>query len=245
MKAVIIDDEAHSSSTLRFELERLQDAPEVVAEFNDPEEALRLVPKLAPDLIFLDIEMPHLNGFELLRKLPEGPWGVVFTTAYDQFALKAFECSAIDYLLKPVSSDDLTRAIQRFRDRADKGVSAQQLELLFGRLDGKAIQKIALPSAEGLDFVVPTEIVRCESQSNYTNVYFTTRRKVLVSRTLKEIEEMLQGHGFYRVHHSHLVNLNSISRYVKGSGGYLVMEDKAEVPVSRSRKDGLLALFMR
>lgn len=245
MKAVVIDDEAHCLATLRFELERMADGPEVIGEFSDPEQALLIVPKLAPDLIFLDIEMPRMNGFELLRSLPEGDWGVVFTTAYDEFAVKAFACSAIDYLLKPIGGDDLHRAVARFRERKQKAVTSNQLEVLFGRIDGKAINKVALPSAEGLEFVIPTDIIRCESQSNYTLVFFTTRKKIVVSRTLKEIEEMLHGHGFFRVHHSHLVNLNGIARYVKGSGGHLVMDDGVEIPVSRSRKEGLLALFSR
>ena len=245
MRALIVDDEKHCSATLRYELEKLDSEIEVVGEFNDPIEALMHFEKLAVDLIFLDIEMPRLNGFELLKQLPVGNWGVVFTTAYDEFALKAFQYSAIDYLLKPVSAADLERALERYHQRKGKDDKGAQLELLFSRLEGKGINRIALPSAEGLDFVVPTEIVRCESQSNYTMVHFASKRKVLVSRTLKEIEEMLNGHGFFRVHHSHLINLNNMVRYVKGSGGYLVMDDGVEVPVSRSRKEGLLALFSR
>lgn len=245
MRIVIIDDEKHCSATLRFELERLSADVQVVGEFNDALEALKALPKLNADLIFLDIEMPRMNGFELLQALPEVNFGVVFTTAYDEFALKAFQFSAIDYLLKPICGEHLQHAIDRYNELGRKGVSDEQLELLFGRLDGKAINKIALPSGEGLDFVLPSEILRCESQSNYTTVYFINKRKALVSRTLKEIEEVLSGHGFFRVHHSHLVNLNCISRYVKGSGGYLVMDDQTEVPVSRSRKDDLLGLFAR
>lgn len=245
MKVVIVDDEKHCSATLRFELERMNGDIEIVGEFNDSQGALSSIPALAPDLIFLDIEMPHLNGFEMLKALPSNDYAVVFTTAYDEFALRAFQYSAIDYLLKPISAEELDRALHRYHLRSTKGVSPKQLEILFGKLEGKGINKIALPSGEGLDFVLPTEITRCESQSNYTMVHFSNRRKVLVSRTLKEIEETLMGHGFFRVHHSHLINLNCISRYVKGSGGYLVMDDGIEVPVSRSRKEGLLTLFHR
>lgn len=245
MKAIIIDDEVHCSATLRYELEKMRDKVEIIGEYNDPKKALLEFDTSAVELIFLDIEMPRMNGFELLKQLPPGNWSVVFTTAYDEFALKAFQYSAIDYLLKPVSGEELERAIERFNQRQGKGIRNEQLELLFSRIEGKNINRIALPSAEGLDFVVPTEIVRCESQSNYTMVYFANKRKVLVSRTLKEIEEMLSGHGFFRVHHSHLINLNNMVRYVKGSGGYLVMDDGVEVPVSRSRKESLLALFTR
>lgn len=244
-RVIIVDDELHCSATLRYELEKMRERVEVVGEFNDPLLALNQFESLQVDLIFLDIEMPRLNGFDLLKQLPAGNWEVVFTTAYDEFALKAFQCSAIDYLLKPVSSGDLERALERYAQRKGLNAKSEQLELLFSRLEGKGINRIALPSAEGLDFVVPTEIVRCESHSNYTMVHFASKRKVLVSRTLKEIEEMLSGHGFFRVHHSHLINLNNMVRYVKGSGGYLVMDDGIEVPVSRSRKEGLLALFSR
>jgi two-component system LytT family response regulator len=245
MKAIIIDDEAHCSATLRYELEKMGDKVDIIGEYNDPKKALSEFNSDLVELIFLDIEMPRMNGFELLKQLPAGNWSVVFTTAYDEFALKAFQYSAIDYLLKPVSGEELERAIERFHQRQVKGVRNEQLELLFSRIEGKSINRIALPSAEGLDFVVPTDIVRCESQSNYTMVHFANKRKVLVSRTLKEIEEMLVGHGFFRVHHSHLINLNNMVRYVKGSGGYLVMDDGIEVPVSRSRKESLLALFTR
>lgn len=245
MRVAIVDDEKHCSATLRFEIERNLPEMEVVAEFNDPMVALKEIPKLNLQLLFLDIEMPRLNGFELLQALPETPFGLVFTTAYDEFALKAFQFSAIDYLLKPISGEDLLRALKRFKEQGLHKITDAQLEMLFHRLDGKQLSKIALPSSEGLDFVEPSEIIRCESQSNYTMVYFKNKRKCLVSRTLKEIEELLMGHGFFRVHHSHLVNLNGVQRYVKGSGGYLVMDDEVEVPVSRSRKEGLLSIFLK
>jgi len=170
-------------------------------------------------------------------------FGVIFTTAYDEFALRAFKHSAVDYLLKPVSSDDLKQAVEKYKEAGMGSVSEMQLQILFNRLEGKVFSKIALPSSEGLDFVGPESIMHCESQSNYTKVFFKERKRILVSRTLKEIEEMLDGNGFFRVHHSHIVNLNYISKYVKGSGGYLVMDDGTQIPVSRSRKDSLMVLF--
>lgn len=245
MKVAILDDEKHCSATLRFEIERHLPDAQVLAEFNDPVMALKELPGLDIQVLFLDIEMPRMNGFELLQALPSVPFGVVFTTAYDEFALKAFQFSAIDYLLKPISGEDLKRAMHRFNEAGAHGVSEEQLEVLYNQLEGKQLNKIALPSSEGLDFVRPSEILRCESQSNYTTVFFTNGKKVLVSRTLKEIEELLLGHGFFRVHHSHLVNLNEVTRYVKGSGGYLVMADEREVPVSRSRKEGLMSIFLK
>lgn len=242
MRTVIIDDEKHCSATLRYEIERHLPELQVVGVFNDPVAGRDALAELNPDLLFLDIEMPKLNGFELLKSLQGPRFGIVFTTAYDEFALRAFQYSAIDYLLKPISSEDVQRAVEKYKQQQG-GISKAQLDILFDRLDGKGFDKIALPSAEGLDFVTPDEIMHCESQSNYTMVYFKKRKKILVSRTLKEIEELLDGQGFFRVHHSHIINLNCIAKYVKGSGGYLVLEDGKQVPVSRSRKDSLMQLF--
>ncbi len=243
MKAVIVDDEKHCSATLKYEIERNIPELEVVEIFQNPEEALQAIPTMEIDLLFLDIEMPHLNGFELLQKLGKVNFGVIFTTAYDEFALRAFRHSAVDYLLKPVSSDDVKQAVDKYKAAGQGSVSEMQLQILFNRLEGKGFTKIALPSSEGLDFVNPESIMHCESQSNYTKVFFKDRKRILVSRTLKEIEEMLDGNGFFRVHHSHIVNLNYISKYVKGSGGYLVMDDETQIPVSRSRKESLMLLF--
>ncbi len=243
MKAVIVDDEKHCSATLKYEIERNIPELEVAAVFQNPLEALEAIPTMELDLLFLDIEMPHLNGFELLQKLGKIEFGVIFTTAYDEFALRAFKHSAVDYLLKPVSSDDLKQAVEKYKEAGMGSVSEMQLQILFNRLEGKVFSKIALPSSEGLDFVGPESIMHCESQSNYTKVFFKERKRILVSRTLKEIEEMLDGNGFFRVHHSHIVNLNYISKYVKGSGGYLVMDDGTQIPVSRSRKESLMVLF--
>jgi two-component system LytT family response regulator len=241
MKAIIIDDERHCAATLKYEIERHVPEVEIIGVFDQPEEGLKAIESQKPDLVFLDIEMPRMNGFELLQALPKIDFSLIFTTAYDEFALKAFQFSAIDYLLKPVSGDDIQKAVLKVKSQ--HGVSKAQLDILFGRLDGKGFSKIALPSSEGLEFVKAESILHCESESNYTRVYFADKRRMLVSRTLKDIEEMLEGQGFFRVHHSHVINLNNIAKYVKGSGGYVVMDDGTQIPVSRSRKDSLMQLF--
>lgn len=241
----IIDDEQHCVATLNYEIERQCPQLKVVGTFTDPTKALELLKTDAPDLVFLDIEMPKLNGFELLKQLGDPSFAVIFTTAYDKFAVEAFKFSALDYLLKPVSSDELKQAVAKFEAGKDQNQLPDQLEILFRRMDGKGFNKIALPSSSGLEFVPPEEITHCDSQSNYTMVHFTKRKRILISRTLKEVEEMLEGQGFFRAHHSHLVNLNHVRQYVKGSGGYLVMQDDTHIPVSRSRKEELLGLFAR
>lgn len=185
-----------------------------------------------------------MNGFELLQQFSEIPFEVIFTTGYDAYAIKAIRFSALDYLLKPIEKDELVKAVAKVQARPVHPVN-QQLDILLERLAGKPIglQKIALPSLEGFELVMVDNILRCESDSNYTYVYLKNGRKVLVSRTLKDIEELLEGHSFMRVHHSHIVNLNEIERYVRGEGGYLIMSDSSSVNVSRSRKDALLKVF--
>lgn len=242
IKAIIIDDEQHCRATLEYELQRHCPQVEIQASLSNATAALEALGKLNPDLVFLDIEMPHMNGFEFLKQA-KGSFGVIFTTAYDQFALRAFQNSAIDYLLKPISADDLLKALDKYEQQNRSSISADQLDILFGKLEGKSFNKIALPTQEGLEFVHPQDICHCESSSNYTYIFFRNRPKMVISKTLKEIEEMLEGKGFFRVHHSHLINLNDVHKYVKGNGGYVVMDNNTQVPVSRSRKDALMDLF--
>jgi len=243
IRAVIVDDEKHASETLVWELERACPQVEIVAIFNAPLDALAQLPELNPDLLFLDVEMPKLNGFELLQKLGDIEFGVIFTTAYDQFALKAIKYSAVDYILKPVDQEELKKAVGKFEEGSRKSISTRQMDILFRNLEKKGFDKIALPTSDGLEFVEPEEIMHCESDSNYTYVYFKNGSKSLISKTLKEIEELLDGHGFIRVHHSHIVNLKHIRKYVRGSGGYLELVDGNSVSVSRSRKEDLMKLF--
>lgn len=243
IKAIIIDDEKHCSATLEYELGKHCPDVQIIGTFNDPLKGKEAIVSEKPDLLFLDIEMPKLNGFELLHSLEERNFGLVFTTAYDDFAIKAFQFSALDYLLKPISGGDLTKAIDRFKQHEKNGINQTQLEILFSKLENGGFNKIALPSSGGLEFALPEEIMHCESDSNYTMVHFVERKKLLLSKTLKEVDEMLKGHGFFRIHHSHLVNLNHIKQYVKGSGGYVILESGVQVPVSRSKKDELMALF--
>lgn len=245
LRAIIVDDEKHASETLKWELERGCPEVEVVAVFNQSVKAAEEIPSISFELLFLDVEMPKMNGFDLLRSIENRAFGVIFTTAYDQFALKAIKHSAVDYILKPVDKDELRAAVDKYLDGQKRELSTQQLELLFEKVNGKNkdFGKIALPSSSGLVFVEPADVVHCESESNYTTVIFKDGRKHVISKTLKEIESILDGHGFMRVHHSHIVNLRHVTEYVKSDGGYLVLEDGSHISVSRSRKDDLMSLF--
>ncbi|RRB04125.1 LytR/AlgR family response regulator transcription factor [Larkinella rosea] len=243
IKAVIIDDEAHCRETLSMQLAKYCPEIQVVAQFRSATEGLRFLVEQAPDVLFLDVEMPVMNGFELLEQLTAIPFDVIFTTGYDSYAIKAIRFSALDYLLKPIDKDDLRKAVAKIK-RPSEQQMAQQIELLLQKLDTKKVlQKIALPTNQGFEMVPIEAIIRCEADNNYTHVLLKAGKPLLVSRTLKEIEELLDGSSFLRVHQSHLINLNEILRYIRGEGGYVVMSDNSSVPVSRSRKEVLLNVF--
>lgn len=240
--AVLVDDETHCLETLQWQLNNYCPQVQVIASFTSSREALTQIPELKPNLLFMDIEMPYLNAFDLLNLLPKTPFHLIFTTAYSEYALKAFHFSALDYLLKPINKDELVNAVRKAWERNDNRPIYQQMEILIQQLNNKQSldQKISLPTQEGLEFVSIKDIIHCQSDSNYTHIYLNSGKKMMVSRTLKLLEETLEGHSFLRVHYSHLVNLQHIKKYIRGDGGTLVMVDGAEVSVARSRRDALL-----
>lgn len=241
MKVVIIDDEKHASETLVWLLKNAVVKCQVIGVFNDAREALAALPGLNPELIFLDIEMPSLNGFQLLDQLDMHDLQVIFTTAYDQFAVKAFRVSAIDFLLKPIDSAELDSALQK-ASRVTSRIDMDQLKSIFDEFNGTkhSVGKLALPSIHGIDFVHPDLIIYCQSESNYTRIYMTGNQKLLVSKTLKEIEQMLPESNFFRIHNSYVANLERVSKLLRSGGGSLIMENGAELNVSRQRKADLL-----
>ncbi|HEY1872356.1 MAG TPA: LytTR family DNA-binding domain-containing protein [Chitinophagaceae bacterium] len=241
VKAIIVDDEHYCLKSLSTLLERNCPEVEILAVCGSGADALKEISIQKPQLVFLDIEMPHMNGFELLEKLPLINFELIFTTSYDQYAIKAIRFSALDYLLKPIDRLDLLKAIQKVVQR-QQPLLPQQLEILLQKLHQPVtpIQKIALPTMEGLQMIQVESIIYCSSDSNYTNLHLKNKQKLIASRTLKEVEEMLEPYNFIRVHHSFLVNVNEIVKYVKGEGGYLVMSNGASIDVSRSRKALLL-----
>lgn len=245
IKAVIIDDEMDSIETLQWKLQNYCAEVEVVAAFDDPQKGLDYLRQSPPDLLFLDIQMPMLNGFDVLEELgSEAPFDVIFTTAYDQFGIQAVKASALDYLLKPVQNKDLKEAVDKFIRK--EGASSQRPEQFRGLLQNVDAaqqglpEKIALATKESIEFVEPAEIVVCTSDSNYTMVYLADGRKKLISRTLKDFEELLTPHHFYRPHNSHLINLARVKEYIRADGGYLVMSNQMKIPVSKNRKEELM-----
>jgi two-component system LytT family response regulator len=241
IKAIIIDDETHCRKTLDILLKEYCPEVQVLAQCDNGENGAEAIKRLEPDLVFLDIEMPHVNGFEMLEQFSEIHFAVIFITGYDQYAIKAFRFSSLDYLLKPINGDELKRAVQKVSQPVYYPLP-QQLEILLQKLRQQPplIHKIALPTMEGLQLVSVDSIISCISDSNYTILLLKDKQKITISRTLKETEELLEEHSFLRVHNSNIVNLNEISKYIKGEGGYLIMSDGSAVDVSRSRKESLL-----
>lgn len=248
-KIMIIDDETHCLNVLNKLIKKVHPDYEITGSFNNPAEGLECIRNHPPDLLFLDIEMPVLNGFALLDKILPIDFDIIFTTAYDQYAIRAFQYSAINYLLKPITEKNIVQALSNWEKRRKK-TSMEQWQMLQNNLSEteKDKSKIALPTGVGYHIVEIKDIVRCESDNTYTNFFFEDDNKLLICRTLKEIEEMLGEYGFLRVHQSHLINPNFVKGILKQDGGSVVMKDDKEIPVSRQKRremNGILESMLR
>jgi two-component system, LytTR family, response regulator len=241
LRAVLIDDVAAARQTLREDLATYCPAVTVVGEAEGVVSGAKLLRQLQPDLVFLDIQMQDGSGFDLLEVLGETPFRVIFTTAHDGFAMKAFRFSAIDYLLKPVDPDQLIEAVGKVRDLAP--TQPENVQALLGNVQERQHSRLALHTMDKIHVVHIRDILRCESSANYTIFHFTDQRQLLVTKTLKEFDQMLSAHGFLRVHQSHLVNLEYVREFVKSDGGYLRMTDAAEVPVSSRKRSQVMQML--
>lgn len=245
IKAILIDDEVHCLDTLSILLDMYCPQVKIMERCTSAKQGLTAIEKHSPVLVFLDIEMPVMNGFEMLEMFTEIPFAVIFTTSYDQYAIKAIRFSALDYLLKPVEPKELVRAVMKVQEQRHLPV-AEQFQMLLKQLQGKGAQfnKIAVPTSEGFELVPVDQLIHLEASDNYTHLFLKNKIKIIACRTLKEMEEQLHEFPiFIRVHHSSMVNLNEVKKYVRGEGGYLVMSDDTPVNVSRSRKDSLMKWF--
>ena len=242
IKALIVDDEPKSRASLKNILERHVPEVYLLGEAANADRAEELILELQPDLIFLDVEMPVHSGFDLLARFSEPEFGVVFCTAHDHYAIPAIRCAAIDYLLKPIQVHELQDAIRKFDQlNPPQGFRKEQLETLIHRLHRPERQrKIAVPDLKGISFIEVDRIIFLKADNNYSEIHLTQGLNQLSSRTLKEYEEMLIEDGFFRVSKSSLVNLKYVKRYLKGSGGSVLMQGGAQLEVSRRRKDELL-----
>jgi len=245
IKAIIIDDELHAIEGLKYEIEQTTPEVNVIGYTTNPVEGIGMIHELNPDLLFLDIEMPSMNGFEVLKNLKDKiDFDVIFVTAYDQYAIKAFKFSAIDYLLKPVNGNDLKHAISLLTERK-YSFNNDHFTTLMANLSKKndKLERVVLPTAQGLEFIEVKNIIRCESDSNYCKVYQVDGQPLFLAKTLKEIESLLYDYGFYRVHNSHLISMSHIVRYLHLDGGMIELVDGYKVPVSRNRKNEFLKRF--
>jgi len=245
IKAIIIDDERHCLKTLSILLNEYCSNVQVIEQCDNSQKGLEAIRKLKPDLVFLDIEMPVMNAFEMLEQFNEISFAIIFTTSYDQYAIKAIRFSALDYLLKPIEPHELIRAVTRVQENRHLP-DAEQFQMLLKQIHGNTtgFNKVAVPTAEGFELISSDQVLYCEANDNYTHFYLKNKTKIIACRTLKEIEEQLQDFNFFvRVHNSFMVNLNEVTKYVRGEGGYLVMSNTATINVSRSRKDSLLKFF--
>jgi two-component system LytT family response regulator len=241
-RTVIVDDEKTNILALKNLLDKYFPEISIIGIANNVSEGVDIINETKPDLLFLDISMPDGDGFDLLAKVSFRSFEVIFTTAHDQYALKAFDYSAIHYLLKPIEFSELSTAINRYNQVKSKGTLSARLSVLKDNLNNR-VQKIIVPSVEGLNIILVDDIIRLEANDVYTIFYLTNKRTLVASKPLNSFEKILADKSFSRIHAKHLVNLNFIQRYVKGKGGSIVLEDGEEIDVSvRKKNDFLLQL---
>ncbi|MEL6918325.1 MAG: LytTR family DNA-binding domain-containing protein [Bacteroidota bacterium] len=243
LEAVLVDDEIKALQSLSWELTNFSDEINVVASFTDPFEALGHLEKNTPDCLFLDIEMPTMDGFQFIQKLNNKNFPVVITTAYNQYAIKALKNEAIDYLLKPIDSDDLRDTILKIRKFNSKSFSAEKLEkILLNFNSNSAHKKITINTDGKLLFFESDDILYAESDGNYSTIYLANGQKIVLTKKLKEVNELLPQDIFFRIHNSYIINLNKIKEFLK-TDGYVILQSNHKIPVSRQKKSDFLDLL--
>ncbi len=245
LKALIIDDEEASRTVLRNYLKNYCPHVELLGEVENIQDGFQLIKKTTPDLVFLDIEMPFGNAFDLLEKFEAIPFEIIFITAFSQYAIQAIQLSACSYLLKPVCIDDLVEAVAKVEQNLIQKKSIKSANILLENLsiENKQLKKIVLPTFEGFDVVMLKEIIRCEANDNLTDVYLTDGKKKTVCKTLKYFENLLSDFDFYRTHKSHLININFVMSYHKGKGGEIILSNGFTIPLSVTKKEGFVLKF--
>ena len=245
IRAILIDDELNSLQNLRQKLDEFCPDLEVVAMAQKPEEAMLLIKHHKPDVVFLDIEMPKMSGFRMLDELGECDFEIIFTTAYNHYAIDAIRISAFDYLMKPIAIKELQTAVDRLNKLRSSSQTKEKIDILKTSMGEKKSQddKIAIPTSEGLEFIPIKNILRIESSSNYSKIFFKEGKNILVTKLLKDFEDMLQPYRFYRIHNSHLINLSYIQKFVKANGGQVLLQDGTLIDVARRKKEEFLKMI--
>lgn len=243
LKAVIVDDESKAIQSLSWELSNFEESVEVINTFTSPEEAVDFIANNKIDCLFLDIEMPTMDGFQFLEKLPKKDFAVVITTAYDEYAIKALKNEAVDYLLKPIDTDDLEKTLEKIKKHnktiaeVDNTEKIEEMLLTFNQKFSK--KKITITADGKLIFLEPFEIVFIESDGNYSSIFLNTGKKIVITKKLKEVNELLPKDHFFRIHNSYIVNLDKIKEFYK-TDGYVMLEGNHKIPVSRQKKSEFL-----
>ena len=240
IRSIIIDDEQHCVKALLNDLQKNCPSVEVTDTCYSAKEGILSIKKINPDLVFLDVEMPWMNGFEMLEVLGDIQFSIIFTTAHDEFAARAFRISAVDYLLKPIDANDLKEAVGKAEQKLQQPGNLHIENLLRNIKIPSKHQKVALPYKEGYEFVEVGHIIYCQAEGAYTKVFLDNRKYILISKTLGDIEELLPHDMFQRIHHSTVVNLGFITHFVRSDGGYLKLQTGEQLPVSKSKKEGLM-----
>ncbi len=247
LTAIIIEDNLDAVEKLQFLLTKYcTGSIQIQVSANSGQAGIAAISAHRPDLVFLDIELGDMTAFEMLERIEPVDFQVIFTTAHDHYAIKAIRYSAVDYLQKPIGREELLAAIARAENNPNR-MLREQVNLLAQNAHTKAVlpEKIALTTSDGLIFIKIADITRCESDRMYTVVTLASGEKVMVSKPMGQLEEILDGHGFFRIHNSHLINMNHIRQFVRTDGGYVVMDDGATVSVARNRKEEFLELFSK
>jgi two-component system LytT family response regulator len=247
ISTVLVDDEKDSIRVLQKLLESYCPQVEVVGTAEGVETALAVIQATRPDLLFLDIEMTQGNAFDLLKQLRPLTFQVIFVTAFDNYAIRAFKYSAVDYLLKPVDIDELVSAVERVAERSQQRTIIDQMQAFLDNMGNfqLAQQKMAVPTIDGLIFINLKEVVRLEATSSYTQIILENREVIMATRTIKDYEDVLPGTLFCRIHNSHIINLQKIEKYHKGRGGYVVLEDGSEIEVASRRRQEFLQRLLK
>jgi two-component system LytT family response regulator len=247
IRSVIIDDEKHSLISTEILIKKYCPGIEIVGKALTPEQGIQLIETLQPDLVFLDIAMPRINGFELLQALQFKEFALIFTTAYNTYAINAFKVNAIDYLLKPIDPEELIKAIEKVKHNMEKDYQLKRIETIIRSLGNghKGNERLALPYEGRILMLDHSSIVCCESDRNYTRIHLADKTNLMISRTLKDIEQMLPHPVFVRIHHSYLVNIQHIKEYYRGEGGEILLSNGEFLRVSRNRKEELLNILFQ
>lgn len=246
VKAIIVEDEKMSRETLRRMLEKYCPQVDIVAEADGYRTGIEMIKKHGPDVVFLDIQMPDGSGFRLLEEFGEADFEVIFTTAFDQFAIKAIKFSALDYLLKPIIPQELINAIEKLENKRVQSRKSKNIEVFLENIKNKeeSTRKIVLSTSDKIHVIPVDDIIRCESDNYYTQFHFTDGKRLMVSKTLKENEEMLAQYNFIRPHKSHLINVKYIKSFLRQEGGYIIMTDGTRIPVSRRKREKIMDILM-